>query len=92
MNIVLPGHIRKEPGNIYDEATEALKALKDFINEKIEDDMVIRSNFEFSCENKNILEFENLSKRMQKGLSGLRSKKIIDESIENQIRQKFDLI
>lgn len=92
MNIILPGYIRRDPNNPYNEATEAFQELKYFINEKIEDDMVVRSNFEFSCENKNMLEFENIKKRIQKGISGLRGKKIINEYMENQIRAKFDFI
>ncbi|MEJ2250113.1 MAG: hypothetical protein P8Y97_10685 [Candidatus Lokiarchaeota archaeon] len=92
MKIVLPGHIYKNSQNqnkIYEISSDAMANLKDFINEKIEDDMALRSNFEFSCENNNILKIVNLEKRIQKGIADLRRLGIIDEKVEELIRNKM---
>ncbi|MHA1192506.1 MAG: hypothetical protein ACTSP9_09435, partial [Promethearchaeota archaeon] len=60
MRIVFPGNVNQDPNNVYNEISEEIKMLKDQIYEKIEDDMALRSNFEYSCENKNILEDKSL--------------------------------
>jgi hypothetical protein len=89
MKIIFPGYIlpnSKDSSGLYKEASEALVGLRDFINEKIEDDMRIRSNFEFASENKNLLNDPTIEKQLQKGLAMLRNKKIIDENIDQTIR------
>ncbi|MBD3195108.1 MAG: hypothetical protein GF317_08645 [Candidatus Lokiarchaeota archaeon] len=87
MRIVLPGYISNNQSSLYEEVSEGFSVLKNHINEKIEDDMVLRSNFEFSSENKNILKDPNLNKRMQKGFSKLRGLNIINEDTEKSIRE-----
>ena len=64
--------------------------LKHIVTEKVEDDMALRSNFEFSCENRNILEDPSLSKKIQQGISILRRSAIINGDMENIIRSKLD--
>jgi len=89
LRIVFPGNVNQDPNNIYNEISEELKMLKNQIYEKIEDDMALRSNFEFSCENKNILEDINLNKKIQQGISILRKKNMINDEIEQQIRNNL---
>lgn len=89
LRIVFPGNVSQDPNNIYNEISEELKMLKNQIYEKIEDDMAFRSNFEFSCENKNILEDINLNKKIQQGISILRKKNMINDEIERQIRNNL---
>jgi hypothetical protein len=90
MNIVFPGYITNNPGNAYEYISEPFAKLKDTLIEKVEDDMAIRSNFEFSSENKNLLKDPNLKKRIQLGLSKLREKFIITENIEVELRDKLN--
>ncbi|MHA1293479.1 MAG: hypothetical protein ACTSQJ_12515, partial [Promethearchaeota archaeon] len=90
MKVVFPGYVSKE--TLFEDVSDAMIELREFLNEKIEDDMKIRSNFEFSCENKNLLEDPNLTKKIQKGISILRSNNLITEEIEQQIRKVLKLI
>ncbi len=62
------------------------------LNEKIENDMATRSNFEFSCERKNLIKDPNIIKRLQQGISKLREKMLLNESIERIIRENLNLI
>jgi len=89
LRIVFPGNVIQDPNNIYNEISEELIMLKNQIYEKVEDDMALRSNFEFSCENKNILEDKNLDKKIQQGISILRNKNIINDDIERDIRNNL---
>jgi len=86
MKIILPGYVLNDKNRLYNEATEALGSLRDLINEKIEDNMRIRSNFEFTVENKNLINDPTVKKKLQKGLSLLRTKNVIDEEIDQKIR------
>ena len=90
--IVFPGNVNQDPNNIYNEISEELIMLKNQIYEKVEDDMALRSNFEYSCENKNILEDKNLDKKIQQGISILRNKNIINDDIERVIRSNLSLL
>ena len=54
--------------------------------------MALRSNFEFSCENRNILEDSSLNKKIQQGISILRRNAIINDNIEKEIRNKLGSI
>ncbi|MBY9006211.1 MAG: hypothetical protein KGD63_05595 [Candidatus Lokiarchaeota archaeon] len=87
MKIILPGYVNNDLNGKYEEISEAFIDLKNEINEKIEDDMVFRSNFEFSVSSMNILKDPNLEKKIQEGLSILRNKKIINEEIEIIVRE-----
>jgi hypothetical protein len=89
LHIIFPGNVNQDPNNIYNEISEEVEMLKNQIYEKIEDDMALRSNFEFSCENKNILEDKNLDKKIQQGISILRNKNIINDEIEKVIRNNL---
>jgi len=92
LRIVFPGNVNQDPNNIYNEISEELIMLKNQIYEKVEDDMALRSNFEYSCENKNILEDKNLDKKIQQGISILRNKNIINDDIERVIRSNLSLL
>ncbi len=89
MRIVFPGYVNQDPNNIFNEISEEIVMLKNQIYDKIEDDMALRSNFEFSCENKNILEDNSLDKKIQQGISILRNKNIINDEIERVIRNNL---
>jgi len=90
MKIVFPGYVLNNSPDLYKEASDALRGLKEYINEKIEDDMKIRSNFEFATENKNLINDPRIEKKLQKGLSMLRAKNIINDNIDKGIREKIN--
>ncbi|TFG25288.1 MAG: hypothetical protein EU532_11820 [Promethearchaeota archaeon] len=77
---------------MYNEISEEMINLKNHLIEILQDDMALRSNFEFSCENKNLIQEQNLSKRIQQGISILRNKLIINSEIETEIRQKLNFL
>jgi len=52
----------------------------------------MRSNFEFSCERKNLVKDPNIKKRLQLGISKLREKMLLDESMETIIRENLNLL
>ena len=89
MNIVFPGYVSET--QLYEEISDAFKDLKQMVNEKVEDDMKIRSNFEFSVENKNLLEDPNFLKQIQKGTSILRNQNLINEEAEKIIKDNLKL-
>ena len=90
MNIVFPGYIKNDPSNIYESLSDSFIKLKDTLIERVEDDMAVRSNFEFSSERKNLLKDPNLKKRIQLGISKLREKSLITEIIEGELREKLN--
>ncbi len=90
MKIVFPGYVTKD--SIYKEVSDVFIELQSFLNEKIEDDMKIRSNFEFSCENNNLLKVPIIVKKIQKGISILRNLKLLDEQKESEFRESLKLI
>ena len=69
---VFPGNVTPDPNNIYKEVSDIMLNLKHKVTEKIEEDMALRSNFEFSSENRNLLEDPSLNKKIQQGFSNLR--------------------
>ena len=89
---VFPGFVTNDPNNIYKDLSGAMLNLKQTVNEKVEEDMALRSNFEFSCENRNILEDPSLNKKIQQGISILRRNSIINGDMEKEIRNKLDSI
>lgn len=89
---VFPGFVTSDQNNIYKEISEAMLNLKLTVTERIEEDMALRSNFEFSCENRNFLEDSSLNKKIQQGISLLRRSAIINGEIEKEIRNKLDSI
>ncbi len=90
LDIVLPGHVYEN--NFYAPISEAFLSLKTLLNDKIEDDIVIRSNFEFSCEKKNFLDDPNLKSTIQRGISSLREKSLMNEEIEKKILVNLNLL
>jgi hypothetical protein len=89
--ILLPGFIKKELA-IYSHLSEEMIQIQDLLKNKIEDDIALRSNFEFSCENKNIIHEKNFQKMIQTGISMLRSKGVINSDIESVIRKNLNMI
>ncbi len=87
---VFPGFVTSDPNNLYKEVSGNMLNLKQAVTERVEEDMALRSNFEFSCENRNILEDTSLSKKIQQGISILRRSAIINGDMENIIRSKLD--
>ncbi|MBY8984678.1 MAG: hypothetical protein KGD65_06415 [Candidatus Lokiarchaeota archaeon] len=92
MNVVFPGYVTNTPDNIYEFISDTVVNLKNILSEKIEDNMAVRSNFEFSSENKNLMKDTNLQKRIQLGLSKLKEKSLINEDIERIIRENLNLL
>ncbi|MFX1446978.1 MAG: hypothetical protein ACFFCG_02440 [Promethearchaeota archaeon] len=89
---VFPGFVTNDSNNMYKEISEAMLNLKQTLTERIEEDMALRSNFEFSCENRNLLEDSSFQKKIQQGIAILRRIAIINEEIEEEIRRKLDVI
>ncbi|MFX1591951.1 MAG: hypothetical protein ACFFCL_04585 [Promethearchaeota archaeon] len=92
MNIIFPGHITNDPNNIYEDVSGAFINLKNTLMERIENDMSIRSNFEFSCERNNLIKDPNLMKKIQLGIAQLREKMLINETIERIIRDNLNTL
>lgn len=90
MNIVFPGYIINDPNVLYEDISNAIIDLKIILSEKIENDMAIRSNFEFSCDRKNLIKDSSLKKRIQLGTSKLREKRLLTEAIEEKIREHLN--
>ena len=91
MNVVFPGYIG-ESNTLYQEISEIFIDLKKRLLDLIEDDMVVRSNFEFSADAKNLIKDPNLKKKIQMGLSVLRNQSLIDLESENRLRDNLKLI
>lgn len=92
MDILFPGYINNDPNNIYENISDPLMKLKNILIERIEDDMAVRSNFEFSSERKNLIKDVNLKKKIQLGVSKLKEKVLINENIEGKIRENLNLL
>ena len=92
MVAVYPGFITNDPDNRYQEISGAMHNLKETVYERIEEDMALRSNFEFSSENRNLLNDQSLSKKIQQGISILRKSAVLNEQMERELRSKLDLL
>jgi len=92
MNILFPGYITDDPNAIYEHVSDAFISLKSLISERIENDMATRSNFEFSSERKNLIKDPNLKKRLQLGISKLREKMLLNETMERIIRENSNIL
>jgi len=88
--LLLPGYITNDPINIYKEISEEMVMFKNLINKKLEEDMALRSNFEFSIENKNLIKDKSLMKKIQQGISILRKFSVINPDIESELREKIN--
>ncbi len=91
MNIVLPGYI-SDTVPYYEDLSESFAELRTILNEKIEDDMKIRSNFEFSCERINLIMDPNIKKQIQMGISNLRNLSLLNDTMESKIKTNLNLI
>jgi hypothetical protein len=92
LHAIVPGVITGDPNNVYKDISQDMLNLKIQIIEKVEDNMALRSNFEFSCENKNLLQDKSLVKKIQQGISILRNYSVINADIENNVRKQLNLI
>ncbi|MFW9939035.1 MAG: hypothetical protein ACFFD5_15425 [Candidatus Thorarchaeota archaeon] len=90
--LLLPGYITNDQTNIYKEISEEMVMLKDLVNKKLEDDMALRSNFEFSIENKNLVKDKSLIKKIQQGISILRNYSVLNTDIELKLREKINTL
>ncbi len=90
IKFIFPGDIKSQPLNIYTEISESMKTLKEIIIEKVEHDMALRSNFEFSCETKNLLSDRSFKKKIQQGISILRGKAVFNNQMETELREKLN--
>lgn len=91
MNVVLPGYIvDSEP--YYEDLTESFAELRTILIEKIEEDIKIRSNFEFSCERKNLIMDQNIKKQIQMGMRNLRNLSLLNDTMEAKIKTNLNLI
>ena len=91
MNIVFPGYIG-DSDKLYEEVSDVFIDLKKKLLDLVEDDMVVRSNFEFSSDTKNLIKDPNLKKKIQMGLSVLRNQNLITLENENKLRDNLKLI
>ena len=92
MVAIYPGFITDDPNNRYQEISGAMFNLKEAVNERIEEDMALRSNFEYSSENRNLLKDQSLAKKIQQGISTLRRTAVLSEQMENDLKSKLGLI
>ena len=92
MKLLFPGIVSNNPTEIYKELSDELIQLKERIDEKFEEDIALRSNFEFSAENKNLLQDKNFNKNVQQGVTILRNINIIDDDMEQLIRNNLNRI
>lgn len=88
--VLLPGFIKKD-FPLYSHLSDEMKQIQNLLKNKIEDDIALRSNFEFSCENKNIIHEKNFQKMIQTGISLLRSKGVINTDVESIIRKNISM-
>ena len=88
IRFLFPGYVSQDKN--YRELSEEIINLKNHLDKLLEDDMALRSNFEFSCENKNLIQEKNIDKRIQQGISILRNKSILNDDMETLIRQNLN--
>ncbi|MFX0072941.1 MAG: hypothetical protein ACFFAO_17830, partial [Candidatus Hermodarchaeota archaeon] len=89
MFVTFPGYIGTI-ASLYEELSPSFRELKSTLTERYENDMKIRSNFEFTLENKNILTDLNFEKKIQMGISILRNKGLVNDQIEAELREKLN--
>jgi hypothetical protein len=92
MKILFPGIISNNPNELYRELSQDFAKLNNLINERIDENIALRSNFEFSSQNKNLLKDKNFDKKIQQGIAILRNLNIINNDIEQKIRSNLSLI
>ncbi len=91
MKVIFPGYIVDING-LYEDLSESFAKLKLVLNEKIEEDIKIRSNFEFSNERQNLIKDPKIREKIQIGITNLRKKSLLDDAIEAKIRENLELV
>ena len=91
MDVILPGYVG-DITSLYEDLSDSFTGLRTLIKEKIEDDMRIRSNFEFSVEKNNFIKDPDFKKRIEMGISILKNKGLMNDQIEASIKEKLSLI
>ncbi|MBN1800305.1 MAG: hypothetical protein JW891_02305 [Candidatus Lokiarchaeota archaeon] len=91
ISIVFPGRIG-DSSSIYEIFSSPLQDFQAILVNKIEDDMILRSNFEFCCENKNLSKDPNIKKRLMKGISSLRYLDLLTTDTEKKMRNSLGLL
>ncbi|TFG01011.1 MAG: hypothetical protein EU541_00545 [Promethearchaeota archaeon] len=79
MEIVFPGYVLKDSDKVYEDLSDLFSKLDAIINDKIENDMPLRSNFEFTAENNNLLKDPKFRERIEKGVRLLEEQGFIFE-------------
>ncbi|MFX1314985.1 MAG: hypothetical protein ACFE9T_03920 [Promethearchaeota archaeon] len=92
MKILFPGYVKNDPNNIYEPVSDAFISLESTLIEKMEKNIAIRSNFEFSSDRKNLIKEPNLKKIIQIGISKLRNKLFLNENVERNIRETLERV
>ena len=95
IKIILPGFINRNALNAKSLKEELNPSYTSYLQNllmKIEEDMKIRSNFEFSGENNNLLEDSNIKKQIQNGISSLISSAIINDVLAKEMEEKLNFI
>ena len=91
MDVIFPGYVG-DITSLYEDLSDSFTGLRTLIKEKIEDDMRIRSNFEFSVEKNNLIKDPDFKKRIEMGISILKNKGLMNDQIEASIKEKLSLI
>jgi len=91
MDVILPGYIIDNT-SLYECLSDSFAELRTFLKELIDEDMKLRSNFEFSVEHKNLIKDLNFKKKIQMGLSILKNKGLLNNQIEDIIKKNLDLL
>ncbi|MBD3254280.1 MAG: hypothetical protein GF383_04265 [Candidatus Lokiarchaeota archaeon] len=92
MDILLPGYLSAHSDSLYESLSESFKEMRSILVSKVEDDMKVRSNFEFSSENKNLLNNPDFKNSIEKGIAQLTNRSLINSKLQTQIREKLKLV
>jgi len=85
MTLVFPGYIGEDPNSLYEEISDSFIEFHNLVEEKVDDDIKIRSNFEFSSDSKNLFKDPSFKQQIQQGIAILKNKKLFNDEIEAQI-------
>ena len=90
INVLFPGYIGTNPASLYENLSDAFVELKKLLNEKFEEDVKTRSNFEFSSEKNNLIKDINFKQNLKTGLSILKNKSLITKETENKCLENLN--
>ena len=85
MDLVFPGYIGEDPNSLYEDISDSFIEFHNLVEETVDEDMKIRSNFEFSSDSKNLFKDPNFKTQIQEGIAILKNKKLFNDEIEAQI-------